>query len=103
MNRKQYWKVETKNTYTSKGWEQQSVQEDVVAYSSGMEMGEVEHSGVKDSEQVQVAQITMLEKFPFLIYPYGVTKAFADEDVQFLHHPESGQYRTIIGQSEVFT
>ena len=101
VDRKQYWKVETKNTYTSKGWVQQSVREDIVAYSSGMEMGEVEHSGVTDSEQLQVAQITMFEKFPFLIYPYGVTKAFVDGDVQFLHHPESGQYRTIIGQSEV--
>ena len=38
----QYWKIETKNTYTSKGWEQVSVNDTQTSYTPGMEMGEIE-------------------------------------------------------------
>ena len=38
----QYWKIETKNTYTSKGWEQVSVDNFQTSYTPGMKMGEIE-------------------------------------------------------------
>ena len=39
---KQYWKIETKNTYTSKGWEQVSCNNAQTTYTPGMEIGRVE-------------------------------------------------------------
>ena len=38
VDKKQYWKIETKNTYTSKGWEQPS-ESNVITYTSNMGMG----------------------------------------------------------------
>ena len=100
VERKQYWKIETKNTYTSKGWEQHSINESLEVYFPGMEMGETADNKETSDERMKFAQLTMSEKFPFLIYPYGMTKAIADSDVSFLHSTSTGQYLTKIGESE---
>lgn len=100
VERKQYWKIETKNTYTSKGWEQIAPDESQVIYNPGMDMGEQQSADVDESDEPKIAELTMSEKFPFLIYPYGLTKAFADEDVLFFHSESAGYYRTKIGEHE---
>ena len=41
VDRKKYWKVETKNTYTTKGWEQFPLDGEYEIYLPGDEMGEL--------------------------------------------------------------
>ena len=100
VEKKRYWKIETKNTYTSKGWEQLPSANDFLVYLPGSEMGEESNLEEAEDEKQQRAKILMVEKFPFLLYPYGMTKAFADEDVSFLHYEATGQYRTKIGEEQ---
>ena len=101
VDKRQYWKVETKNTYTSKGWEQIPFGAATYEiYLPGMHMAERGSSEVVESNQLKTAKINMIEDFPFLVYPYGMTKTFTDDHYSFLHLSESGHYRTRIGENE---
>src|SRR5690606_533109 len=62
---RQYWKIETKNTYTTKGWEQISQTNDQTLHS----LGDILYPGDVTSEPLQAAELTILEPFSFLVYP----------------------------------
>ena len=97
---KQYWKVETKNTYTSKGWEQEDRTE--VAYEL-LETAPLVQRKETDStsEEESFAQLSMIEEFPFIVYPYGVNKVNSDIPIQLMYLPSTGYYR--IGDGRVDT
>lgn len=99
---KQYWKIETKNTYTSKGWEQVPEDEKQSIYMSGMELGEPEgYLGAQQSTNPQLlAEVQVSEPFPFIFYPYGINRVYAMDDTLFLHSKMSGRYNTTIRGSE---
>ena len=97
VDNKQYWRVETKNTYTSKGWEQTSEEEHPSVYYPGMRMDEFELNERSETGQSKQANVKMMEVFPYLIYPYGMTKVDTDYDVSFLHLVDNGQYWTQYG------
>ena len=99
---KQYWKIETKNTYTSKGWEQVSKDDAGVTYKSGMEMGESENGGQEPNKTLSRAELQVSEDFPFIVYPYGMSKVYASSNVVFQHSETSGKYSTLINGSEGF-
>jgi len=96
VDKKQYWKIETKNTYTSKGWAPMG-NSDVAIYSSGSYMGEYVSNGNIENEENKIAEIKLFEQFPFLIYPYGMTKANTVEDITFRYLKGSGHYLTEVG------
>ncbi len=103
VEKKQYWKVETKNTYTTKGWEQVSVGNTPYEfYRPRMVMDGGDSQPGVERGPVGTAKLKMVEKFPFLVYPYGMTKAITDQNVTILHLSESGQYRTTVGEEEAF-
>lgn len=91
--KKQYWKIETKNTYTSKGWEQLPSDHREKSYFSGMEVGEY---ATTDVEALQHADVQAFLDFPFIFYPYGIQKVNADGNVEFLHSESTGKFRTEI-------
>lgn len=88
--KKQYWKIETKNIYTSKGWLQSSEEAGYAVYYSGMDLEAFE----SDGEDTALAKLAITERFPFIIYPYGMTKIFADADILFKNELETGKYHT---------
>ena len=90
---KQYWKIETKNTYTSKGWEQLSTDSGETVYTSGMEMTQNGQQG----GDPRTADLQVELEFPFIVYPYGMQKVNADGNVAFLHSDATGKYTTEIG------
>ena len=98
--KKQYWKIESKNTYTSKGWEQPG-ESDVKIYTSQQGMGAYVESGGVTSGDTKLAALTMFKRFPFLVYPYGMVNVETDEDVQFMKLENLGQYRTMIGDEPI--
>lgn len=99
---KQYWKIETKNTYTSKGWEQVPENDKPSTYMSGMELGESErYWGAQQSTNPQLlAEFQVSEPFPFIVYPYGISRVYATDDSLFLHSKMSAKYSTTIRGSE---
>lgn len=67
---KQYWRVETKDTYTSKGWFNSSKGAYTLTLSQS---SEIEHSiNVGAMENAEVATITNLSSHAFLLQPYGL-------------------------------
>ena len=69
---KQYWKIETKDTYTSKGWIQSDTEDELVSFDK------TSHSIVSDilpgTEEEKVnSSISMMQEYPFVMQPYGIT------------------------------
>lgn len=89
---KQYWKVETKDMYTSKGWEQSTIDPDPLTFS---EEDVITQNFLADGE-IEVAELSMTEKFPFLIYPYGLTGVETSHDAMFMYDQLTGKYDTLI-------
>ncbi|MEZ7172301.1 DUF3488 and DUF4129 domain-containing transglutaminase family protein [Sporosarcina sp. OR05] len=98
--RKQYWKIETKNTYTSKGWEQNGEISTPVNILSGALLADAPLQD-EETEKLQ-AEIKMLEPLPFLVYPYGATEMHTNlSGVNLKYQPETGQYWALKGTQEV--
>lgn len=97
---KQYWKIETKNTYTSKGWEQVPAKDAQTTYTPGMELGGPEKYWETPGNPQLLAEFQVLEPFPFIVYPYGINRVYAMDDALFLRSEMSGKYSTTIRGSE---
>src|SRR5690606_35921746 len=89
---KQYWKVETKDMYTSKGWEQSTIDPDPLTFSEE----DVITQNFQADGEIEVAKLSMTEKFPFLIYPYGLTGVETSHDAMFMYDQLTGKYDTLI-------
>lgn len=77
----QYWKVETKDTYTTKGWELSEPVEEPVLYSSG-DLIETEFEPGTEEESVN-AVLDMEQEFPFVLYPYGIESIQMDGEIRY--------------------
>lgn len=72
----QYWKVESKDVYTTKGWELT----ENIGRSFVYENNEtVETDFIPDEEELETALLSMEQEFPFVLYPYG-TQSFSMEE-----------------------
>lgn len=92
VRRKQYWKVETKDTYTSKGWEQSKESVQLTQFTSG----EPIQAKIADDSEVEHAALSMIEKFPFILYPYGLTKVTTEHDAIVSFDHLTGKYETLM-------
>lgn len=100
VTEKQYWKIETKNTYTSKGWEQNGEISTPVNIMSGSLLPDAPALS-EETDQLQ-AEIKMNKQLPYLVYPYGATNIHTAEESIFLkHQPETGQYWAVEEGKEV--
>ena len=75
---KQYWKIETKDTYTSKGWIQSDTEDELVSFDK------TSHSIVSDilpgmEEDKQNSSISVMQEYPFVMQPYGITNVTSAE------------------------
>ncbi|WP_107943745.1 transglutaminase TgpA family protein [Metasolibacillus fluoroglycofenilyticus] len=72
--KRQYWRVETKDFYTTKGW--------VVDNSSYFEMELPSNTilplSIPTGEEPKQAEIFPLEEFPFILQPYGLQRVVFD-------------------------
>lgn len=90
--KKQYWKIETKNTYTSKGWEQQSREMMPVNIIPGTLIAFDGSDSLLEGTEPLHAEINMKEQLPYLVYPYGTSKIHTRTDVILQNHEETGQF-----------
>ncbi|MBB4826700.1 transglutaminase-like putative cysteine protease [Sporosarcina luteola] len=83
---KQYWKIETKSTYTSKGWEQSSRDGNVHSFFPGEPLEDGQTTTPEDKElQPQRAELRILESLPYVAYPYGTTHIDTKQDTVVFH------------------
>lgn len=93
---RQYWRIETREEYTSKGWvsaeTQLEINEQLRLTGSG--------SG-RVNEDAQYAFVQALTSYPFLLQPYRTAKYDAGEYVQYLVNPLTERVDTLVdGRSE---
>ncbi|REB05643.1 transglutaminase [Sporosarcina sp. BI001-red] len=87
VDSRQYWRMETKNTYTSKGWIQFSSEEYPESQGS--------FSGVIGGQVLipprQRAEVEMYEPLPILPYPYGLQDLQTIEGLLYKQEIDSGK------------
>ena len=74
---RQYWRVESKDTYTSKGWIQSENSSKEIMYEENTPLAFDMPIGAANSERV--AHLQLQETYPFVIYPYGAYRVATDE------------------------
>ncbi|SCC40004.1 Transglutaminase-like superfamily protein [Fictibacillus enclensis] len=97
VKERHYWRVETKDMYTGKGWESSERDEplflnrDHVEYNA-LGSNLIEPGGAEMEKQK--ASIKMTKRYPFIVSPGVITSLRAREDVNFLMHPQTGKINT---------
>ncbi|MFS0820680.1 transglutaminaseTgpA domain-containing protein [Bacillus sp. 1P02SD] len=96
--KRHYWRVETKDTYTGKGWRLSGQPEKDIFYD--------ENTAVKwYEEKTEVeefeSQIQMDLKYSHIVYPLGLTSVEADPDTHFSVNTLSEKISTYKGNNEV--
>lgn len=99
VERAQYWKIESKDTYTSKGWEQSVTSNEIRNYT----IGDPIDTGIQPGtiEEELVAELSMELRYPFLMYPYGLMTAQTDEGTTFSVSNNTQKIETFQQNNEV--
>ncbi|MGP4076007.1 transglutaminaseTgpA domain-containing protein [Halobacillus sp. K22] len=93
-----YWRIESKDTYTGKGWEDtleepvQTVSPDNIPFQTFTDEVEVE-------EQQSLIELTSEADFRKLVYPYGVTSVDSRDGYRLRVHENTGEMDTLKGDS----
>ncbi|HDR4375077.1 TPA: transglutaminase domain-containing protein [Bacillus cereus] len=93
---KQYWRVETKDFYTGKGWE---VSENPKKVSFKNKNDVVSWYEQNTKTETTEATITMQKSYPHLTYPAGLVSVKASSDVSYSVDPFSEKIYTMNGDS----
>jgi hypothetical protein len=88
----QYWKVESKDIYTTKGWElTENVGESRVFDSGDLLLTDF----VPGEEALEDdARVDMQQDFPFLLYPYGTKSVLAENGIDFEYNSADQRIET---------
>ena len=94
VEQRQYWRIETKDTYTSKGWIQDK-ESDKELLDTGEELWEFPIEG-----EVSHAVLDFVEPLPFLATPYGTTKISSPEGLNLMHEITANRLYLLMGLQE---
>lgn len=93
---KQYWRVETKDFYTGKGWEVSENQKKVSFKNKNDVVSWYEQNTKTEATE---ATITMKKSYPHLTYPAGLVSVEASSDISYSVDPFSEKIYTMHGDS----
>ncbi|MGK7379395.1 DUF4129 domain-containing transglutaminase family protein [Planococcus sp. 1R117A] len=88
----QYWKVESKDIYTTKGWELTGNVGDSYLYENGDFIATDFTPG--DLEEQDTALLSMDQDFPFVLYPYGTESIVMDTDLDYQYNSADQRIET---------
>lgn len=88
----QYWKVEVKDVYTTKGWELSKEDADEQLYRNG---DEVTTDFPPAGEERSSALVDMQLPFPFVLYPYGTASFLMEETLDYRYDPVQQRFDTL--------
>ncbi|SEU05598.1 Transglutaminase-like superfamily protein [Salinibacillus kushneri] len=101
----QYWKIETKDVYTGKGWVRSEFsKEESFTFSDD---GTIHFADTADTVETQERQGTISfneqQQLPKLVYPYGITdiQSERDQSYSFSYNPVTGEIYSHIASEEV--
>ncbi|QWH60679.1 DUF4129 domain-containing protein [Bacillus mycoides] len=93
---KQYWRVETKDFYTGKGWEVSENQKKISFKNKNDVVSWYEQNTKTEATE---ATITMKKSYPHLTYPAGLISVEASSNVSYSVDPFSEKIYTMDGDS----
>ncbi|HFK1720556.1 transglutaminase TgpA family protein [Bacillus thuringiensis] len=93
---KQYWRVETKDFYTGKGWEVSENPKKISFKNKNDIVSWYEQNTKTESTE---AKITMQKSYPHLTYPAGLVSVEASSDVSYSVDPFSEKIYTMNGDA----
>ncbi|WP_347861459.1 transglutaminaseTgpA domain-containing protein [Salimicrobium sp. PL1-032A] len=98
---RQYWRIESKDRYTGKGW-QDTLEEPVTSVAPD----ELEYSTFEDDVETETSRgfldFTNEANFRKLVYPYGTTSiGNLETEVDIALHTETGEMETDSGNDQV--
>lgn len=88
----QYWKIETKDTYTTRGWEQSTAIEDVTIHGFGDQIQTEIVPGPEDKKDT--AAIDMELTYPFIVQPYGLIQVEGEGTVTLNYEHATQKLKT---------
>lgn len=94
VEERQYWRIETKDTYTSKGWMQEKELDKKLLF-----VGEDIKGSPEETTPSRVA-LSFAKPLPFLVSPYGTTRFTSPEGVDMMHEVEANRLYLLMGLQE---
>lgn len=97
---KQYWKIETKDMYTSKGWVNSATEPPSL---SNYGLGEPIQSDIAPGTEDEslIARIYMSQPYPFIMQPYGIERVDSVEPISLKMNERNQKLYTFNGDNEV--
>ena len=89
----QYWKVEIRDIYTTKGWELSEETADPVFYGNGETVDTEFAPG--ETEELDSALLSMEQGFPFVLYPYGTESFLLDGVSEIQYNPADQRFEPL--------
>ncbi|WP_077620406.1 DUF4129 domain-containing transglutaminase family protein [Bacillus sinesaloumensis] len=96
--RRHYWRVESKDTYTGKGWVLSGKAENETFHTENTVLNWYEQK--TELEEFET-EIQMDLKYPHVVYPMGLTSVESDPDIHFSVNPLSEKISTYRGDEGV--
>ncbi|MCA1066560.1 transglutaminase domain-containing protein [Rossellomorea sp. AcN35-11] len=99
VTREHYWKIETKDLYTGKGWEQSipDDQQGALLFDSE-EMVPFTTSEPDDESEVETEKVTVERTYSHVVYPYGIETITGNEEGFFSFNPITEKVTSYQGQ-----
>ncbi len=95
-----YWKVETKDVYTGKGWVQSQQETESVGFLPESKVpiaSTLENGAVQKTEQTSF--VRQIKPYPHIMYPFGVTTIRAEADYRFELDPTIEKIQSFAGNA----
>lgn len=85
-----YWKVETKDVYTGKGWVQSKLDVGEIVFSQNSPVP-VSGFAAKNAveKKIETSYVYQIKEYPHIVYPLGVKKINSDYRAEFKVDPET--------------
>ncbi|MBM7588394.1 transglutaminase-like putative cysteine protease [Bacillus pakistanensis] len=73
VKREHYWKIETKDLYTGKGWETSTIRDSEAFFKSGEPMAYFSYfGGLNESTPIDSEKVMVEQPYSHIVYPYGM-------------------------------
>jgi len=97
---KQYWKIETKDMYTSKGWVNSATEPPILM---NYELGEPIESDIAPGTEdgSLIASIYTSQAYPFIMQPYGIEQVDSVEPISLKMNERNQKLYTFSGDNEI--
>lgn len=98
-----YWKIETKDFYTGKGWEQSRPEDEgeEMNFQADELVPIADNADRGKGEEVKEEKVMMVTTYPHILYPYGLEKIEGNENRYFALNPVSEKITSYEGGSEI--